>query len=397
MRASRIVGPAILAVAAIGVILLAAAADLPGATYRRGDFFGFWAASRAVLAGASPYDVLWFADLARGTEAVLSFGRSVYPPWTAIALVPFALLPFPLAAAAWLALQLGAVVAVVLLFARRIGRPERPVFLAIVAASQPLWLLVVGGNITGLLTGTVGGSVLAAAAGRPFLAGAFFGVLALKPHPFLLLVVAALLAASAPARARFVAGSLVSGGLLIGITLVLHPIWIGEWLASASALQATSGSNATLWTVGRIARGALPVELATLLAAVAVLLALAAWVRWYRAARPALWLAMAAALPISLAVAPHGWSYDQLVLVIPIAVILRAIGLRRESPRRRGTVIVALVATIVPWALYALAFRRGGEELSALTPLLVFAALWYLRPSGGRLEADPGRPAPILR
>lgn len=397
MRPSRVVGLAILAAATIGLVLIAAAADLPGATYRRGDFFGFWAASRAVLAGASPYDPFWIADLARGSGAVLSFGRSVYPPWTAVAFVPFALLPFPLAAAAWLALQLIAVSTVVLLLARWIARTERAVFVAIVAASQPLWLLVVGGNMAGLLTGAVGASILAAAAGRPFLAGACFGLLALKPHPFLLVAAAALLAAGPRARARFVAGSLVSGGPLVALTLVLHPSWIGEWLASANALQATSGSNATLWTVGRVAGGAVPVGLALLLATAAVLLALAAWIRWYRAARPALWLAMAAALPLSLAVAPHGWSYDQLVLVIPIAVILQAIGSRPESPRRRGTAVVALVATVVPWALYALAFRRGGEELSVLTPLLVFAALWYLRPTGGRLEAGPGRTAAILR
>lgn len=386
-------GPAIGLLALVGlivVILIAAAADLPGATYRQGDFFGFWAASRAVVEGASPYDPVWFADLARRTGAILSFGQSVYPPWTAILLVPFALLPFPAAAAAWLGIQLGALAVVVFLLARPISRPVRPVFVASVASSQPLWLLAAGGNIAGLMAAVIAGSVLAAEAGRPFLAGALFGLLALKPHPFLLIAVVVLAAADPRERRRFIAGAAASGGLLIGATLALHPAWIADWLASAAALQGTQGSDATLWAVGRIAGG--PTA-----AAAAVLCALAAFGLCYRAARPALWLAMAVAVPISLAVAPHGWSYDQLVLIVPLAVIFRTLGSRPPGPRRRGTVVVALAATIVPWTLYALAFQRGGEELSVLTPLIAFAALWYLRPAGVHSDASAHRPAPILR
>ena len=378
MRRTRIVLLALaLAGAVILIVALPALADWPARSYRGGDFFGFWAASRAIIEGASPYDPVWFADLARRTGAGLSFERSVYPPWTAIALVPFAILPFALAASAWLVAQLVTVGATVLLLARRIGAAERPVFVAVAAGSQSLWLLVAGGNITGLLLGAVGGSFLAAAAGRTFLAGAFFGLLALKPHPFLFVGAAAMLAATARERRRFVTGAVATAGPLIAVALALRPAWLAEWLGAASELQATVGSNATLWTVARIANGKIGLDTAPFTAVIAVMIAIAAWALWRRAVRPSLSLAIAGALPISLAVAPHGWSYDQLVLLVPLAVIFEALAVRPQPQRRRAVVLVTLLAVAVPWTLYALAFRRGGEELSVVTPFLVFAGLAF--------------------
>jgi hypothetical protein len=37
-------------------------------------------------------------------------------------------------------------------------------------------------------------------------------------------------------------------------------------------------------------------------------------------------------------------------------------------------VAFAFACVAVPWILYVLAFRRGGEELSVITPIAVFAA-----------------------
>ncbi|HEV2009866.1 MAG TPA: glycosyltransferase family 87 protein [Candidatus Limnocylindria bacterium] len=373
MRRIRIVLPAIAAVVTLFVAVFAASTDWPARAYRSGDFFGFWAASRAVIEGASPYDPVWFADLARRSGAVFSSYRSVYPPWTAFALLPFGLLPFALASPAWLIGQLAVVGAAVLLLAQRMSARERPVFATVVAFSQPLWLLVVGGNISGFLAGAVGGSFLAAAAGRPRLAGACFGLVALKPHPFLLVGLAAALAATARERRGFAVGALATAGPLIGAALALRPAWLGEWLGSASALQATTGSNATLWTVGRIVGAE-----RSPLAAAAVIVAITAWALWHRAVRPSLPLAIAGAVSVSLAVAPHGWSYDQLVLLVPLGIIFEALPARPQPERSRRVVLVTLLAVTVPWALYALAFQRGGEEFSVVTPLLVFAAVVVL-------------------
>lgn len=402
MQRTRIV-PLFIALTSAAVLFIAVSAsfDWPARSYRAGDFFGFWGASRAIIEGASPYDPLWFSDLARRTGASLSFERSVYPPWTAIALLPFALLPFPLAASTWLATQLVAVGVTVVLLARRIGAAERPVFVAVAAGSQSLWLLIAGGNVSGLLFGAVGGTFIAAAAGRPFVAGAFFGLLAVKPHPFLFVGAAAMLAATVVERRRFVAGALATAGPLIAVSLAFRPAWLAEWLGAASGLQASNGSNATLWTVGRIlgttTGPTTGLEAATIAAAAAVIGAIAAWALWARAVRPSLPLAIAAAAPISLAVAPHGWSYDQLVLLVPLAAIFAAVGTRPEPQRRRRVVSLTVLAAAVPWSLYALAFRRGGEELSVLTPLLLFGALWYLRPDRDGLHGNASPRAPILR
>lgn len=146
-------------------------------------------------------------------------------------------------------------------------------------------------------------------------------------------------------------------------------MWYAEWLGSAVALAASSRSNATVWTLDRVA--GLPAWSGPAVAAIA----LGAFALWLLRVRPPIATTFAAVIPAGLAVAPYGWSYDQLQLLVPIAVAVAATGRLAGRARPAGLALVALIATAVPWSLYVLAFRRGGEELSVLSPLLVFALL----------------------
>lgn len=89
------------------------------------DFSAFWAGPRAIVLGIDPYDPsIWVrtaVDL--GTKPPY---RDVYayPPWVAIALLPFGLLSLELATDAWTAL--GLISAVIALRALRYSaRPTR--------------------------------------------------------------------------------------------------------------------------------------------------------------------------------------------------------------------------------------------------------------------------------
>jgi len=70
------------------------------------DFRVFWQASRDVLAGRSPY-VSPAAVAAAPPEAAHAF--FVYPPPVAFLLIPFTFLPYPAAAAIWIALILASI------------------------------------------------------------------------------------------------------------------------------------------------------------------------------------------------------------------------------------------------------------------------------------------------
>lgn len=391
MRRAGIVG--VIALAVVVALVVLGANGVPATTYRDGDFLQFWIQPWALFEGASPYDPVWWAAVHARVGVRPLFAEAVYPPANAFAFLPLALLPLSYAAALWLVGQVVACGAAAVGLARRIPhRPDRSVFLALLLSLQPFWLLVVGGNVTGVLFAVLAGAYLAALDHRIVRCGALLGLLVVKPHPFLFLALAVLVAADRAQRRALVLGALFTAGPLVAVSLLLRPSWYAEWLPAALGLQTTPGSNATVWTIGRLVGIGMP--LLPLIGAAAALAAIGGYAVWARWTRPALPLAIAAALPISLAVAPHGWSYDQLVLLVPLAAIFAALAARSEPDRRRGVVVLTLLAVTIPWALYVLAFRRGGEELSVVTPLLVFAALVYARGAG---DATRSARAPILR
>lgn len=363
----------------VSLVAVLGAIGWPASAYQDGDFTQFWVQPRALIEGGDPYDRVWWSSAHERAGQRPENPQAVYPPHDAIAFLPLALLPLPYAAAAWIVAQLVAVaIAIALLSSRILPRAGRSLFVAVCLSFQPLWLLAVGANVTGFLFAAVAGAVIAIADRRPFRAGVCMGLLIVKPHPVVFLVAALLVAATWPQRRGLALGALSSAGPLAVAALALRPGWYVEWLGSAVALASSPRSNATVWTLDRVT--GLPAG-SGLAAAVLVT---AAFVVWFVRVRPPLALAFAAAIPVSLAVAPYGWSYDQLLLLVPIAFALAA------TSRLAARGIVALVATVVPWSLYVLAFRRGGEELSVITSVLVF--LMLVLPACRRTGDDPRNP-----
>ncbi len=363
-------------IAALGLAFAAtfalAAADLPGTAYRHSDYFQFWAAPRLILEGADPYDQAdWAGIYAREATAPVGTppppGRHIYPLWVALLLLPMGALPFGIAAAGWLVAQLAIVALALRALAVRSGggRRETLLLFGLTAGFQPLWLLVGGGNATGFLLGLYVASLVAALARRTWQAGTLLGLLAVKPHPLGVAVPALLLVAHDRVRLVASAGAAVTALLLA--SLALDPAWLGKWLSSAVELQGTTGSNATVWTLGRV----IPFPFAAPLLAAGSLLALVAWWR----TRPDPFVRIAGAIPVSVFVAPHGWSYDQLLLVVTLAAILGRLAHVRGARRAIGLLLAALAAGPLPWLLYGAALARRGEEWSAITPLIFFGSL----------------------
>ena len=345
----------------------------PASDYRHSDFFQFWAAPRLLLEGRDPYDASdWASIYAREAAPPVPTppppGRHVYPPWSAVPLLPLGALPFDVAASLWLAAQVAVVALTLRALARIFGHAprERTLLFGLAAAFQPLWLIVGGGNVTGFLLGL---NVLAldAVLAHPRVAGIALAALAVKPHPFV--ISASALIAIARARVTLVLAAALAAAVLVASTPPFGARLTSEWLTSALDLQGTAGSNATVWTLDRALPGGRALTVAVALASVVAL------VVWWRAARPVPAVAFAAAVAISLFVALHGWSYDQILLLIPLAAILSGVGRATGTRRIALLLVTAAVAVLLPWALYALAFTRGGEEWSAVTPLAFFALL----------------------
>lgn len=373
-RWAIVLGGLVLAATSIGVL---SAGGWPARDFRHGDQFQFWAGAHAIFEGASPYDLGWWKAFhaEAGSRAVSVAPQPTggpawttpYPLWTLIVLSPFALLPYDLSAAAWLVAQVALIAgSVAALAAALLGGRRKDVLVlsALVLASQPAWLFVGSGNVTGFTFAALSLGLVALLGSRPYAAGILFGLLLLKPAAFAIVPLALL---AHPGRRRIVAGGLTTLVVLAAAALAVRPGWIPEWLTQVAALQTSRGSNATLATFDRV----VPTALA---GPISIALVLAAFFVWWRFARPRFEVLFAAAVCVSLLVAPHGWTYDQLHLAVVAAVILSRLPLEGH---RRGVLLAGLAALAgaVPWWLYAQAPARNGEELSALVPLLLFALL----------------------
>ena len=377
LRAAAVLVLALGAVAAAVTIL--SASDIPAGTYRDNDFSQYYAGARAVAMGRSPYGETFWAVLreiggkalfAKPYATVPEAGLTVaYPLWVFVLLAPMGVLPLALAASAFLMAQLAGIVAALVAIARRLlsGVSGGALVFAVVAAAfQPLWLILVGGNLAGIVAAAFIGGVAAALSGRPRLAGGLLGLCLLKPHVVALAVLALLLGLDPRARRRALASFAVVAIVLIAIAFASDPSWVAPWWRNLTALQSTSGSNATGWTIDRA------VDAPRWTSPVAVAIVLGSFVVWVRARRPASATMIAAATPVSIFAAPHAWSYDAVPLLLSVAVLIAIFGRIGGRARALGLAAIGALAIVGLWAAYALAFRRGGEEWTAVAILAFF-------------------------
>ena len=360
----------------------------PASQYVHVDFAGFWVGSRMLLDGADPYDFGPFLEM---HQRIGSRGLAINPPGTAygyplttaLVLAPFALLPVSAAAPLWLVTQATLALGALVALSRRLfgaeARRHLPIFLALAVACQPAWLLAVGGNLGGYMLAIAATSAALLLAGRPSAAGAVAGLLVIKPHPLLIALLLILLVLPRRDAVRMAAsGAAVAGGIVL-VTLVLRPGWIGEFLVPLSRIGGAAVPRSTLFGLVGPALGP-----ATWIVVAAIA---AAFLWWARTQRP-LPYALGAAIPISLFSVPYGWSYDHLVLLIPVGVILAVIARGADRFRLAVMGLLAAVFILLPWVLYVIAFRRGDESWSAFVPVAMLATLalviWHDARAHGR-------------
>lgn len=365
-------------------LLLAAGALGAGASgyYRSRDFHAIWSGARLVAAGIDPYDeVRWCAETDRvsvdatsATGEIICKVRYAYPLWTAVLLLPLGVLPLTWASSLWLSLSIAATLAAIALAWRAVGGATRgaPLFAAVALGSQPFWLMMAGGQVSGVLALGVALSAYAASR-RERLSGAALMISALKPNVLALAAAAAVLQAVALRARTFLVGATAALLVLFALSLPVRPGWPLEWLRELFGRQIGHATEyATAWGIGAHDLG----SLAAGGVLVAIVVTTCVW-----SARDALHdrvTLLALAVPLSLFATPYAWSYDFVVLLLPWAFVLARS--ERSSPARRTLLRWGLIAVASPlgWILYLLAFSRGTETLSALlsalTALLVSVA-----------------------
>jgi hypothetical protein len=184
------------------------------------DFSNVWTAGRMALGGSASAAWDWPSHYAVQQEAHRSssvpfYGWHYPPPFLLVASL-LAFMPYTMALLVWQAVTLSAA----LLLLRRIVPAPTTMLLGFTA---PVVFVCIGHGHNGFLTAALLAGGLWLLERRPLLAGALLGCLIYKPQ-FALLIPPLLLVAG---NWRAIAGATLSGGFLVGATLLLWgwPVW----------------------------------------------------------------------------------------------------------------------------------------------------------------------------
>ena len=367
---------AALALSKIVLLTVIAAAWLLATQRTPIDFASFWAAGSLVAAGQPllAYDIAAHRAVEMSVASMGGLMPFPYPPPFLFFVAPFGFQPFWLAYVAWMAATAG----LYLLASRRFLSPR-------FAFAQPAALVTAAIGQNGFLTASMLLFGIGMLATSPFAAGAIFGLLVIKPQ-LALLVPLALLAAR---EWRAIGGAALSAGALLALAvLVFGPesyrafiAMTGEYAGYMSADRWNWAELASVYGFFRFF--GLPQLLAggaQLVAALAA--AVLTWRAWSRgdSNRGAV---LAAG---TLLVPPYVFTYDSLVLALPLAVLLR------DSNRPLRVALVWL-ALFVPLLGYV-----GVYPGPNTVPIAAAMCLWWMSAGaeGKKKAAAPeGTAAPV--
>jgi hypothetical protein len=350
------------------------AAKHPASILISSDFTCFWSA--AILTIRSGAQAAYDQVAISGVEhAVREIGANLvapflYPPTYLFICLPLALLPFMLAAPAFVA----ASAAPFLLCLRRL-LPQRWAVLPIVAF--PGLMVTAGSEQNGFLSAACFGGGALLLDKKPFWAGACLGLLTVKPH-FSVLVPVGLIAAR---RWRALAGAAASACSLVALSLLCFGTapWLRFPQATRTALDVLTGDLTDLSKMQSVLGSALilhaPVALGFAGQAMAAMFAVAVLVAtaWRRPGGRAEIAVLAAS---TLVASPYLMDYDLAILGIPLAWMMQA---ANEEPNvtcwRPWEKYIALAAYLMPLLTRGIALHSGIPLAPPVLVLLLLAVV----------------------
>jgi hypothetical protein len=341
------------------------------------DFSGIWSGPASILVGVDPWDPVRYVPtaIALGTKTPDALVDD-YMPWEVVALLPLGLLPLETAAWIWM---IGSMVlsAIALRALLRTFVPGRPLVHGALGLAlfvgQPGFHAIVLGQWALLLMSAMAGVVLWVRADHARRAAAASLAMLAKPQIFVWSAIGLAIAAVFDLRyRRFVRYAFVLAGALVVCTWLAYPDWFGAW--TADILPRRTGRSAVLFSAFAQLLGTPGRVLAVAVIAAGLVIASRhvpgsdAWL--------AVWLALSSAGAI------YSWSYDQVLLFVPLTIacgVLLAAG--RERTATWLAVGGALTFLVVSPVLYAIGVIRHDETFSIVVPVAFFVAIaWSLWP-----------------
>ncbi len=352
-----------------GVGLLAIPSPLPGQVGRI-DFRAYWSASYLLTHRQNPYAPEAMVRIEQGeTGWQEDYAMMVWnPPWLAMMLLPYAMVPFARATWWWALTNIVIVFACAILLWRLsvVDAPSRRLIgLALFVAFiySPISTALIAGQVNLLvLAGLVGFLCLA---DRPsdWAAGACLAFATIKPQLVYLTVPVILFECVRMRRWRVVLGFAGMLGGLSLVALVLRPTLIAEYVATFSAGNLLGYAAPT---VGSWVGALFGANWATGLCILMALLTFGGWWRLPGRFNLRVWIDIT--LLLSVITAPFAWSYDFVVLLFPLFSIIGWLIAKGKSFFTFGLAIGLIIFNSL---IFYQRFYSQGEEYFVWVPLLI--------------------------
>jgi hypothetical protein len=369
--------------------------------HRNNDFFTFWLAGHMVVQGENPYSPdQWVAGHQTFGVTWIPNQAFVYPLPLALLFAPLGLLSLKNAYIFWVALSILIILAsLVLLHSSGKQAHAWKVFIPILVGTiffRPTILTLFNGQISGWLLLLVSLTVYLWDKGRWGWGSIFLPLLMLKPNigaPILALLGMWLLF-----QRRYKAILIIAAGLLVllGVGLIQNPHWVTDyWSIGNTKMAETFGGSPTVWGLGALLSHNRPAGILSI-GGIAGLLVLMGFclvcLRKRKILEPAGVLALTVAT--TLLVTPYTWTYDQVLLVLPITILTLA--LEQRGVRFLFVALIFLGLDALNLVLLFFNTLLQAEILNMLIPVIVYGlCLWGLPraiPSGsaaGILKLHP--------
>jgi hypothetical protein len=360
------------------------------------DFYPRWVGTRALLMeGRDPYSDEVTLEIQRGmygrpageNEDQVAFA---YPLYVSFLVLPFALLPYPLAQAFWSSALIIATLGALTVILRTLDWQPSPIGLVGLA----LWTVlfyptarsIILGQISIVVLGFVALALWALTQGHGVLAGCLLALSTIKPQLVFLIVPFLLLMMIRRRDYRGVLAFLSTMALLLAITTMALPGWIRSFVSGLTSYHSyTSIYRGGTSPIGYMVNALLPTSLSGVVTVI-VSLGLLAYVAYacYAAFTDRLQASTALSLAVvaTLLLPGETGTTNQVLLLLPILFCL-------TEPRIARSVRTALLSFLLaaPWTLFLLTFaQRNGEHavVSVPLPLTVLGLLWWGERVGGQ-------------
>ena len=357
------------------------------------DFFTFWLAGHMVTQGGSPYDTAqWVAGYHHFDIGFIPNPYFLYPLPLAMLLAPLGILSFHSAYVLWVTLiQVMIIVSLAILLSQH-DHPRAKLFfiplLAGIVLFRPTILTLTQGQVSGLFLFVLAWITYLWQKGKWFYGGLLLGLLALKPNLGLPIIVLLVCWLFLQKRWSSLFGTLVSGIFILISGLVVNPDWVVQyWRIGSNKLAGTFGGSPTVWGLGALIshNQSTGTILIGSLAALLILLGFFWTIFRFRANLQPLSV-LALAITVTLLIAPYTWTYDQLLLILPITSV--TVAMHRMGVRFPLTAVLFLGIDVLALVLLFFDSLLQVEILNVVIPAVVLGlCLWCLNP---RLPANAG-------